>query len=215
MNVYEKLSVMRNELNNIEMKKSGYSKFTKRGYFELKDFIPHIIILCKAHKVATVFSAKGDTASITVINAENPEEKIVFESDLVHSEIQSAQKIQCLGGTHTYMRRYLYMNVFEITESDIVDAVEPSNNQYSSLGGMTEREATQNATRTALDKMVNRLDKTDGGKHKLNVMESICEDLHVNSFYDIEFTSNFSILDLESKIKTAVQKERDLESAGI
>ena len=77
------------------------------AYFELKDFIPHIIKLCKEYKVATIFNASGILAKITVVNAEAPDEQIIFESDLVHSEIQSAQKIQCLGGTHTYMRRYL------------------------------------------------------------------------------------------------------------
>jgi len=42
MNIYEKLQIMRCELQDMKLKKSGKNKFAGYEYFELQDFIPEI-----------------------------------------------------------------------------------------------------------------------------------------------------------------------------
>jgi hypothetical protein len=37
-------------------------------------------------------------------------------------ELKGCNKIQALGGTETYQRRYLYMSAFDIIENDLFDA---------------------------------------------------------------------------------------------
>ena len=38
-------------------------------------------------------------------------------------ELKGCNKIQALGGSETYSRRYLYMSAFDIIENDMFDAV--------------------------------------------------------------------------------------------
>ena len=39
-------------------------------------------------------------------------------------ELKGANAIQALGGVQTYLRRYLYMNAFDIVEADMFDSVD-------------------------------------------------------------------------------------------
>ena len=39
-------------------------------------------------------------------------------------ELKGCNKIQALGGTETYSRRYLYMSAFDIIESDMFDGIQ-------------------------------------------------------------------------------------------
>ena len=39
------------------------------------------------------------------------------------SRLKGSNKIQALGSSHTYLRRYLYLTAFEIVESDGIDGL--------------------------------------------------------------------------------------------
>ena len=73
-------------------------------------------------KLLTEFSMTKEKGFLTISNAENIEESIVFGCPVVDAELKGATKIQALGATQTYIRRYLYMAAFEIVESDWVDS---------------------------------------------------------------------------------------------
>ena len=128
MNIYEKIQIVKSEILKANPKKSGKNKFANYDYYELADIMPIIIESCKEHKLLTFPSFTNDVATLTAINAEAPEEKVVVESPMRDLDIKGANAIQSLGGIETYQRRYLYMALFDITENDMFDATTTERN---------------------------------------------------------------------------------------
>jgi hypothetical protein len=122
MNIYEKIQTMRVVLQSIEMKKSGKNKFAGYEYFELKDFLPIINDLMLKYQLTSNISFGNDMAVLTIINNEKPEETANFTSPMSTAELKGCHPVQNLGAVQTYLRRYLYMNAFEIVEYDPLDA---------------------------------------------------------------------------------------------
>ena len=59
-------------------------------------------------------------ATLTVTDWEdNSEEE--FTTPVEDLELKGCNKIQALGGVHTYLKRYLYLNALEIVENDMFD----------------------------------------------------------------------------------------------
>ena len=121
MNVYQKLQKCRFELQNMKLKKSGNNKFAGFTYFELSDFLPSINELCEKHGLFTRTTFTSDLAMLEVINAEMPEEVIVFTSPQAEATLKGCHAIQNVGAVETYQRRYLLMVAFEIVENDALD----------------------------------------------------------------------------------------------
>lgn len=123
MNVYEKLLQARIKLQESPIKKTGKNTGLKFDYFELADFLPTINQINAELKIASMFSIVENVATLTMIDAEKPEDQIIFTSPTAEAKLQGgASPIQCLGSQHTYMRRYLYLLAYEIIENDVLDA---------------------------------------------------------------------------------------------
>ena len=60
-------------------------------------------------------------AHLIVINLENEDDVIELTKETANVQLQASQPIQNLGGRSTYMKRYMYMDLLEINESDIVE----------------------------------------------------------------------------------------------
>ena len=125
MNIYEKLQKCRVELQQKKLKKSGVNKYSGFNYFELADFMPDVNILFDNYKLFSNFSIGIDgLARLIIIDCEDENSKsIEFTSPVEELELKGCNKIQALGGVHTYMKRYLYMNALEIVEADMFDSV--------------------------------------------------------------------------------------------
>ena len=121
MNIYEKIQEVKARLLKANIKKSGVNKFAGYNYYELADFTPFIIDFCTELKLFTAISFDKELAKLTIVNSENPEERIEYTSPIEELELKGCNKIQALGGTETYSRRYLYMSAFDIIESDMFD----------------------------------------------------------------------------------------------
>jgi len=121
-NVYEKLQHARVMLQEKNNKKSGKNKFAGFNYYELADFMPSVNDIFDKVGLFSMFNIKGDIATLVIINVDNVTDTITFESPIAQAEIKGSTPIQCLGGIHTYMKRYLYLNALEIVESDMFDA---------------------------------------------------------------------------------------------
>ena len=121
MNIYEKLQYVRCELQDKNIKKTGKNTFAKYEYYELKDFIPTINNIFKENKLCSMISFTNELATLEIVNAEKPDEKIIFTSPMRETEIKGTNQIQALGGVETYQRRYLYMTALEIVENDMFD----------------------------------------------------------------------------------------------
>lgn len=122
MVLYEKINKIKEGILKANLKKSGFNKFSNFSYYELADITPTIINLCNQYNVMTKFTFSKEYAELTIIDVEEPTECLVYASPMEELEIKGANKIQALGGTETYQRRYLYMMAFDIIESDMFDA---------------------------------------------------------------------------------------------
>ena len=124
MNIYEKIQEVKERLLKANIKKSGMNKFAGFNYYELADFTPFIIKTCNELKLFTAISFDKELAKLTIVNAEKPEEQVIYTSPMEELELKGCNKIQALGGTETYSRRYLYMSAFDIIESDMFDGTQ-------------------------------------------------------------------------------------------
>ena len=138
-NIYTKLQDMRVSLQGLNVKKTGYNKHLNYNYYELGDFMPPINQLMKENGVCSVVTYGAEVATLTLINAENPEDRITFTSPMAEAKLGNAHPIQNLGAVETYQRRYLYMTAFEIVEADVLDA-----SQGGETGGQSRENGAQN-----------------------------------------------------------------------
>ena len=129
MNIYEKLQEARVELQGMNLKKSGKNSFAQYDYFELADFMPHINRIMLEKKLTGFCSFTEDLASLTLVNSEKPEERIVFTSPMSKANLKGCHEVQNLGAVETYQRRYLYTTAFEIVEADLLDTLTGAPNQ--------------------------------------------------------------------------------------
>jgi len=103
------------------IKKSGHNKFSNFKYYELTDFVPTIIKLCDETGLLTIFNFSSTEGILTIINSEKPEEKVEYKVPTAKADIKACNEVQALGGTMTYLKRYLYMNALDIIEQDQFD----------------------------------------------------------------------------------------------
>ena len=122
MNIYEKLAHARVDLQKTGLKKGGKNAFAKYDYFELGDFLPNINLLMVQYKMLGVVSFGTELATLTIYDAEKPEDKIEFTCPLGTADLTGCHDVQNNGAVQTYDRRYLYVAAFEIVEGDALDA---------------------------------------------------------------------------------------------
>ncbi len=123
LNIYQKLQRCRVEVQSGGLQKTG--KGYSYQYFELGDFLPTINATCDKYGLSPIFKFEKTQASLTIIDCDEPDKSIIFDTPIEIASIAKGSAIQQIGATQTYARRYLYMMAFEIAESDIVDKVEP------------------------------------------------------------------------------------------
>lgn len=170
MNVYEKLNKAKLALQSAGLKKTGKNDFAKYSYFELGDFLPSIIGLESelGFHCQICFS---DEAQLIITDTEKPTDQIMFTSPMSSASLKGMHDVQNLGAVQTYLRRYLYVNAFEIVEQDAIDK-----------GHEPPKTATKTKQRINADQLKRLIDlcsKPDGSKDteaakKLKEVYSTC-----------------------------------------
>jgi hypothetical protein len=123
MNIYGKLIEARKQFLAAGVKKTGKNLYAEYKYFTLDDIIPVKTRIFEDLGLVDVISFTETGAILTLINVSNPEEQILFMSPTDKDESLIKNPIQKLGAVETYVRRYLYMLVLDIVESDGIEAV--------------------------------------------------------------------------------------------
>ena len=150
-NLYAKLNVVRVELSKelIKSGKNNYSKYdyfqlkdfmpkaielcNEQGLFT-KFWIDKEKIELPSKKVTQYLNGENqgeivteennfqyvEYAYVLVVDVESGAEEL-FKKETREVALQASQPIQNLGGKNTYMKRYMYMDVFEINENDSVE----------------------------------------------------------------------------------------------
>lgn len=121
MNVYQKLQQVRVDLQKINPKKTGNNTFAGYTYYELGDFIPYVNNLMEQYNLTSCISF-GDIGCLEIINAEKPDERILFTAPMSTAQLKGCNEVQNLGAVITYIRRYLWTNALELTEHDALGA---------------------------------------------------------------------------------------------
>ena len=145
-NIYKKVNELRNEISNIKLNKTGYNPHSKHKFFELEDFLGHTKSICYKLNVSTKFDIVGDEAILTVFDIDSGE-SLEFKT-LYKNTTNIKDEIQSLGSSMAYLRRYLYVDLLELIENDVVDNTDYiTNNQNSATVGKethTHKQDTQN-----------------------------------------------------------------------
>ena len=164
-NVWKKWAFVEKTFASINIKKSGsvtlsrdkYGNAKGYDYFQLQDFLPELIRnVC--YEVGVVFYTSfegedGNTAVTTIINTDQPEEKIVIQSRMpatlsfendkkydyktntyvpLSAEEKNQKTIKLEGAKQTYYRRYNLVNALNLSETD---AIEAESNETNSISG--------------------------------------------------------------------------------
>lgn len=124
MNVYQKLNSVRDQFHSSNIKKTGENKFAGYKYFELGDFIVPALELMNKNGLTAIVSFNSSEATLSIIDNEKPEDKIVISSPMSEANLKGAHPIQNLGAVQSYLRRYLWVAALEIVEHDAVDSSE-------------------------------------------------------------------------------------------
>lgn len=122
-NVHRKLQKARVLIQNKNLKKSGYNSYTKFNYYELGDFMPAVNQVFDELGLTSCFSINEKYAELCITNIDAPFDQVKFASILPNTfDSKGSNPLQQLGATHTYLKRYLYLNALELVENDITDA---------------------------------------------------------------------------------------------
>jgi hypothetical protein len=133
MKVYGKLAQARVKLQQSNLKKTG--KGHGFVYFELGDFLPRINEIFNELKLSSFTSITSETAKMTIADAEDGS-TMTFEVPFANfkgDDKRKLQEVQELGGSITYLTRYLWVLALNIIEPDTVDR---------------DKQATSNTTQT-------------------------------------------------------------------
>lgn len=128
------------------------------NYLELKDFLPKLNDLCNEQKVFNHITFSESTATLKIIDMENPKDELIFETPFITSiQIGNCNAMQNCGGAQTYARRYLYYLAYDIQANDLSD--------YASSRGIVNSNSNYNAkpanvtSNLATDKQKNYIQK--------------------------------------------------------
>lgn len=128
-NVYQKLIKAREQFLNADVQKTGKNMHLSFKYFELDDIVPTATRIFSEIGLVPIVNFTADVATMTVVNTDNPEDTVAFIAPfnqiapiVSNTGKQATNEMQALGSSITYMRRYLYMMVLDICESDSIDA---------------------------------------------------------------------------------------------
>lgn len=161
MNVYQKLQAARIKLSQIEIKKSGHNKFSNYTYFELGDFLQPIQKIFDELGLCGVTTFYHDVATMMVVNTENPEEYITFQSPMGTAALKGCHEVQNIGAVETYQRRYLYLVALEIVEHDALDATTGKESLTKPAIKQVDKPQPSPAKLVAMDADISDEDKAD------------------------------------------------------
>ena len=130
MNIYQKMQAVKCELQKSVDSKSGKNNFAKFSYLQLTDFLPKLNELNTKYGLFTQFQiitsynpdgVKIEKAVLKIVDTDDTSKGLVYESETADAIVKGATAIQNLGSLHTYMRRYLYVEAYDLAEEDDLD----------------------------------------------------------------------------------------------
>lgn len=121
-NVHQRLNAARQQFHGLKLKKTGHNKFAGYNYFELGDFLIPALGVFADNGLSAVVSFTADTATMTIRNADSPDDLVLITSPMGSAALKGCHEVQNIGAVETYQRRYLWVAALEIVEHDALDS---------------------------------------------------------------------------------------------
>lgn len=124
----QKLALLRAHMADLELPKSGWNNHSQFSYYELGDFLPQALqYMAELKMIGHIdFRSDAEYVFLHIIDTEDDpadmSQIMTFAIERSVVTIQGAQPIQNTGGSHTFYRRYLWIDVLELSEPDSIDA---------------------------------------------------------------------------------------------
>lgn len=195
MNVYAKLLNVRREFMSEATKKSGVNMHAEFQYFELIDIVPRAEGLFQTYGLLLIPTFTEDKAVAEIVNADDPTESIKFSIPLKFIAEPAKfrmNEVQGVGAVVTYYRRYLYMVVLDLVESDGIDNQNPKGEDEPAkpkTGAKSGKTTAKKAPPTAAERAEITTEVTDA--------DGAADDLMVQG--------------LKNALKTLLEKDPDQE----
>lgn len=205
MNVYQKLALARQKLKASGLKQSGKNKGIGYTYFDLQDILPQTTNIEHELGLLSVVSFTETEGTLTIFDAEQPADAIVFKSPLKEAKVGSCQPVQNLGAMETYVRRYLYLLAYEIVETEVLDKQSDSTNKS---GDNTSAEhKSESFTGKAKTKYVVITEMLKGSEFDLDdvseyIQQTFGDEIKINDLTDQQFEN--VVMTLKKNIKKGV-----------
>lgn len=120
--IYQKILNVRNSIKSTTIKKQGHNSFSNYDYFTPEQIDLITFNECKKEGLLNKYDLKrtplGLIAQMAVIEIETGESEI-FELAMEIPEIKATNISQQLGGAMTYSKRYLLMNIYDISDNTL------------------------------------------------------------------------------------------------
>ena len=123
----KKLQKARRYFLDICLEKSGNNNFKNFKYWELKDIIPHKQYICEELGMETSWDfGKGEAGLLLWdLDQSDDQEPIRFTQQVSEIEAKTMMDNQDIGGSQTYVERYLLQQMFDIVDNDVIDSKDP------------------------------------------------------------------------------------------
>lgn len=211
--VWKKLAQARMKLQESKLVMTGENKYSNYKYFELADFMPQLNKVNFEVGLVSLFNLKNDNqlAVLEIIDVEDGS-SIVFETKSSECILKTKEgrmnPIQELGATHTYMRRYMYMGAYEISENDIVNGIDgvPIDNNDKKVPNK-KNDTPKLATQSQLGKIFATAGELKIGKSDLECV--VFKDYNVKSMKELTIAQANKIIENIKTIAEGIEKRKE------
>ena len=172
MNVFAKLLAVRSEFNEAGAKKTGRNIHAEFMYFELADIVPIAEELFAKYRLLMVPTFGEHTAEAHIVNVDDPSQTLIFSIPLQFIAEPGKfrmNEVQGVGAVVTYYRRYLYMVVLDLVESDGIDNQKPKGEDGGSPAPAAPKKASKPVSAAEREAIKGNLTDTDGQADELQI----------------------------------------------
>lgn len=147
LNIYQKLSKARLDFQKAGVKKTGINRHAQYKYFELSDIVTPATTILDKHGLLFVTTFPDGIPTGTLYDMDS-NATMVFHSDKDDEALITTGgkrlmlSIQETGAKETYQRRYLYMQMLDIVETDAIDNGTVEDNDDTPTATSSEKKPT-------------------------------------------------------------------------
>lgn len=126
-NIYKRLAEARLRFMRAGVKKTGINRVDEYKYFQLEDIVPIATDILNDLDLLFVTTFTNNVPTGTLYDMKDDSKTIVFNSYTDEEPVLTRKgnrimtPIQEKGAKETYQRRYLYVQLLDITEGDLID----------------------------------------------------------------------------------------------